>query len=364
METQNSITLSDITNLLEQGALLRYRQQWHLVWGPFERSKDLKAQGFSLYLTDFYGSQDESYLRGTRSALINSEELSDLLESFLHSQQASKRGPALQTAPWQEPLLADYQRFFADVQTKIRHREICKAVPVVFAKSQQVVTVVDRALMLRHLLQAPESLFVYGYWSPEEGILGATPEILFSVKDQNIQTMALAGTCPKAESQQRESLLADPKEREEHELVLQDICEVLERFGSVTKSETHILDLPTLWHLKTDIEVSAFSSLNYIELVKSLHPTPALGVFPRSAGISWMQAYADQNKRGRFGAPFMFVLPQSNEAICLVAIRNLQWNKDEILLGSGAGVVSASEIEREWRELAQKRESVKKILGV
>ncbi|MNL49201.1 chorismate binding enzyme [compost metagenome] len=51
------------------------------------------------------------------------------------------------------------------------------------------------------------------------------------------------------------------------------------------------------------------------------------------------------------------------EALCLVAIRNMQWNGQFAMIGSGCGVVAASELEREWRELYQKRLSVKKILG-
>jgi menaquinone-specific isochorismate synthase len=174
----------------------------------------------------------------------------------------------------------------------------------------------------------------------------------------------LAGTCPKEDSAGRPSLLEDPKELQEHELVVQDIDEVLGAFGSVKKSKIHLLELPTLWHLKTDLSVPVGHKLDVIELALRMHPTPALGVSPRSAGYHWMQAYADQSKRGRFGAPFMFVFPDKNEAICLVAIRNLQWNKEEVLLGSGAGVVAASLLEREWSELSQKRESVKRILNV
>ncbi len=364
MEAQNSISLSDITNLLESGALLRCLGRWHLIWGPFKVSKEPISHDISMFCPAFYDSENTNYLSGSRYATLSSELLSDLLGSFLQEQAIQASENKLKTVIWQEPTLECYAQFFNDVQVKIQNKEIIKAVPVVFAKTRAKVSSIERARMLLELIQSPTTLYVYGYWDHESGILGATPEILFHSKNLKIQTMALAGTCPKSDSAPRASLLEDPKERHEHDLVIQDITQVLSAYGSVQKSETQLLELPTLWHLKTDLSVLATDQLNFTELVKKLHPTPALGVFPRTAGYHWMQNYEDQNARARFGAPFMFVFPDKNEAICLVAIRNLQWNGDEILLGSGAGVVAASQLDREWQELLQKRESVKKILGI
>ena len=90
--------------------------------------------------------------------------------------------------------------------------------------------------------------------------------------------------------------------------------------------------------------------------------TPALGVAPRSAGYEWMKILPGQEGRRRFGAPFAFLDKES--CLCLVAIRNIQWDQEGRRIGSGCGIVAASEEPREWRELFQKRQSVKKILGL
>lgn len=364
MEAQNSITLSDITNLLELGALLRVQDQWHLVWGPFEASRDPINQEVSILCPNFYDTVEASYLSGARYAKISSELLSALLESFLHSKANFDTAGDLSQVKWLEPDFNAYAQFFNDVQKKIQQGEIRKAVPVVFAKATRSISVFDRARMLQHLVKTPQTLFAYGFWDANSGILGATPEVLFASTNSEIKTMALAGTCPKVVTSPRLCLLDDPKEMEEHRLVVEDISEVMRNFGILQMGKAHLLELPTLWHIKTDLSVLVADNMNFKNLVQKLHPTPALGVFPRSAGYHWMRHYADQERRARFGAPFMFVFPEKNEAICLVAIRNLQWNGDEVFLGSGAGVVAASQIEREWQELSQKRNSVKMILGV
>jgi menaquinone-specific isochorismate synthase len=72
--------------------------------------------------------------------------------------------------------------------------------------------------------------------------------------------------------------------------------------------------------------------------------------------------------RGRFGAPFGGFYRETASAElsqhCLVAIRNIQWQKTDVQLGSGCGIVPDSRLENEWDELKLKRESVKRMLGI
>ncbi|MBV2167123.1 MAG: chorismate-binding protein [Bdellovibrio sp.] len=265
-------------------------------------------------------------------------------------------------ASWVEPQKEHFRQALEGIRSRIQKNEIQKAVPAIFARSSQTVTAVERAQMLLTLLEAPQTLYVYGFWQKGEGVLGATPEVLFEYSQGVIKTMALAGTCPKAEALQRESLLEDEKEMQEHLFVLEDLKNTLKSWGDVKTAGPGILELPMLYHLKTEIEVYCTQKPPFLSLIEQLHPTPALGVAPRSQGYKWMAEFPGQEGRRGFGAPFAFLGPE--EALCLVAIRNLQWNRSVSMIGSGCGIVAASEFEREWRELYQKRLSVRKILGL
>jgi len=64
-----------------------------------------------------------------------------------------------------------------------------------------------------------------------------------------------------------------------------------------------------------------------------------------------------------FGGPILFRL-SPEKIMALVAIRNIEWNSQGIKVGTGGGVVAASQLEREWLELQQKREAVFKSLGM
>ncbi|MGZ3775141.1 MAG: chorismate-binding protein [Pseudobdellovibrionaceae bacterium] len=361
MERQNSITLSSITNFLETGALLRHEAQWILIEGPFTPVSDANSDEITIYCPDFYDLEVVGPLKGTKTYELSAEELRKKLESFLETQPQAVTVP-LSKASWQEPVKDDFAVALDKTQERIQKNEIQKSVPVVFARSSQTVTPSEKAQMILNLMLAPSNLYIYGFWHNGEGILGATPEILFNYSQALLKTMAFAGTCPKSEASERNSLLQDEKEMQEHRFVVDDLEMFLKSWGTVTVQSPKVVELPTLYHLQTDIEVHCETKPEVISLIKELHPTPALGVFPRKQGYKWMAEFPGQSGRRRYGAPFAFIT--SEEALCLVAIRNLQWNKTESIIGSGCGVVLASELEREWRELFQKRLSVRKILGL
>ncbi len=360
MERQDSITLEGITNFLEAGALLRHRNQWILIEGPFSPVSDPNSVEISVFCPDFYEPEKGTLWAGKACYEFSSEEMRGLCERYL-AQSPPVEDP-LASASWAEPAKDEFAQAFRTIQSRIFSNEIHKAVPVVFARAAQTVSRRDRCQLILNLLLAPATLYVYGFWQEQEGLLGATPEILFNYQQGLLQTMALAGTCPKAESVERGSLLKDAKEMQEHQLVVDDIQALLGQWGLVEKRGPYILELPTLLHLRTDLQVHCKSRPDYVSVAQNLHPTPALGVAPRSAGFKWMRQLPGQEERRRFGAPFAFI--RREEALCLVAIRNLQWNRDSAMIGSGCGVVAASELDREWRELFQKRSSVIKIMGL
>lgn len=339
---------------------MRHRGQWILIEGPFRKVSDANSDEITLFCPDFYDLASGSLLRGVRSHTVSTADLRDLCEKYLA--QASHPESLAPKNPWTEPAQEDFATDLKVIQGKIENKEIHKAVPVVFARRPASVSAFERAQMLLSLLEAPATLFVYGIWQGSEGVLGATPETLFEYSAGKLTTMALAGTCPKVDATARESLLKDEKEMHEHLLVLEDIKAVLKPFGEVKTQGPHILELPTLYHLQTHIEVQCKTVPAFLDLIKKLHPTPALGVAPRSYGYQWMAQLPGQEGRARYGAPFAIL--SREEALCLVGIRNIQWNSDSTMIGSGCGIVAASDLEREWRELYQKRLSVRKILGL
>jgi menaquinone-specific isochorismate synthase len=124
---------------------------------------------------------------------------------------------------------------------------------------------------------------------------------------------------------------------------------------------------PKIAHLITPIffnETGGSERMSFFDMVRRLHPTAALGVSPRTeAGERWLREADRGVKRRTFGAPFGLER-EDKSALALVAIRNVQWNGDQVRVGSGAGMLLESRVELEWKELREKREQVKALFGL
>ncbi len=343
-----------------------------LLWsGPFENLSELseneKCGQISIGYMNFFSSSME--LRKTPKPPFKST-MTDLQKSLQEFQKSLKidKNEFLETQDFKNLGFKDFEKTIQSILGKIQRGELEKAVPVVFSRTAHQATLANKVSWMLNLLQTPPNLNAFGFWEKEFGIMGATPEILFRRKNGKVTTMALAGTMPRSEIGKRNSLLKDPKELHEHQLVVEDLQRQLSKWGWVKKTPPRILELPTLLHLQTLLEIDGVNC-GVKELILQLHPTPALGVAPRAYGYHWLSSTSDQEGRRVFGAPILFSIPAGpdsveSEEFCLVAIRNIQWDAEGCRVGTGCGVVNESQPDQEWQELQEKFNSVMLMLGI
>lgn len=321
------------------------------------------------YSPDFFLTSSQPWFTHEFSREFDITALSQLLSPNIVQPSAKLK------LHWIPPDRTRFQEAFTDLQRRFAVRELLKAVPYCFEKSTQQVSpeILVRSLVSLLNKTVARPMHLYGCWEQGRGILGGSPEILFSLENETLKTMACAGTRrinDKGNSidQEMSSLLADPKERHEHQLVIDGIAESLAAFGKILQAQTTVLQFPGLLHLVTpirlklaDIESSATSQFD--AFVRALHPTPALGAFPKQAGWLWLKDYQTIMDRQRYGAPFG-CLREDGTAACFVAIRNMQWDEQRIMLGAGCGIVPESHPDKEWQEIHAKLHSIKTILGL
>lgn len=204
-------------------------------------------------------------------------------------------------------------------------------------------------------------LLSYGFVGSNDGFAGATPELLISLHHRHLKTMALAGT---ARRDDREVFAVDDKEIREHEYVAQTLVSKLTDLGTLSRRPRSILDLDSIVHFLTNIEVALDRDLCSEALLKRLHPTPALGPLPRTAET--LDMLLEWRRRlhcpPEFGAPFGVSCEGRFDAV--VAIRGIWWQDRRLILPAGCGIIEASRLVNEWRELRLKRDSVKRFLDL
>lgn len=271
--------------------------------------------------------------------------------------------PVQTSLSWVAPSKSQFEGRVRDVKRQFASTVLKKVVPVVrWVQPRGLSRSEVKALLTNILLYFQRSRprgYVYAAWNAGGGFMGLSPEILFQIQGSTLTTMALAGTS--WSDKQAADLEEDPKEAHEHEVVVLDLLQKLRRFGNFQSQERQRLRYGRLDHLLTPIKGTLFRKDSLQDLIKTLHPSAALGGFPYEPARHWLAEQPEAQWRGFFGAPLTWLF--EDQAVSVVMIRGLFWNQHETYLPCGCGIVADSDPEQEWRELLQKQQSVMEVLS-
>jgi len=311
--------------------------------GPFEALPGPPESGVAFYRNSYGLDGLTPWLRPASSKWV-------LREDFFR--KASLK------VEWQPLDASGFAGVFQEITDSIRRGTFEKTVPIVVEKGR---VSEGEAASLFGAGDCPEPLMPYGFYDGASGFAGQSPEYLMRVSGTRVVTMALAGT---ARAEEREVLEVDEKEIREHEFVAQALVSKLGDLGELHRGPRGIMSLGSIVHFHTPIEVELAHKVGISSLIDRLHPTPALGPLPRT-GETMSKLIEWRNRLGapaEFGTPFGAVVDGEFQAI--VAIRGIWWNGREVRLPAGCGVIEASRLVNEWRELRLKREAVKARFGL
>ncbi|UXS75010.1 isochorismate synthase [Staphylococcus chromogenes] len=229
-------------------------------------------------------------------------------------------------------------------------------------------TSIDIALVLEKALKNEKNSYLFVLESGEDCFISQTPEQLFKVQEGMLSTKAVAGTIKRTPNPQQDktrvhAFLQDDKNLGEHHIVVESILEDIKPFvKNVNYNKTpSILKNDHLYHLYTEISGTLATS-NYIELIDVMHPTPALGGYPKAQAMTYIDAH-EFNARGLYGAP-VGMIDMNDDSEFIVAIRSMLIQGNQALLFAGAGIVKDSDAKAEVAETALKFSPMMDALGV
>lgn len=207
------------------------------------------------------------------------------------------------------------------------------------------------------LCRAYPHAFVYLAHHPRYGLwVGATPEVLLRKSGDFWHTVSLAGTRRFSESGRYDWT---EKERVEQELVSVHIRHVLKKHGAIDVRESGPItaEAGSVAHLKTDFWFRLEDEERSAPAVlKDLHPTPAVGGVPLENAVHHIALAESRDRQlytgylGRFSPP--------RYADVYVNLRCMKIGSDALALFSGGGITAGSEAESEWKETADKAETL------
>lgn len=200
--------------------------------------------------------------------------------------------------------------------------------------------------------------------SPAQAFLGSSPERLYFRQENMLFTEAVAGTVANDPDDDKAQQLADwlmddAKNRHENQLVVDDICERLQKFVSALDvSPIHVIRLSKVQHLRCSIHAQ-LTRANDAECLHQLQPTAAVAGLPREAALRFI---LDQEPfaRGWYAGTIGYI--SQAQAEFAVTLRSALIENRRISLYAGGGIVAGSQAHEEWREIETKAESLRGLL--
>lgn len=325
-------------------------------WGKKAiRAQDLGFQGpfggTCFYSPEFDLKFKDEVVVVTDTYKMTAEELASKLPV---TDEAVAAKYELSWTPQKERYAEDYK----EIIRRIKETGLIKAVPFMNYVAPRPENFQEEVLpfVIQNLLKTSDIQFVYGMWDEESGFVGSTPEILAEGTAEELRVMALAGT---QSIEDTSDMLKNQKLYQEHMVVIDDIAEKLSG-TELSWGETHEAPYGPLKHLRTMGTLKNFKGV-LGNLLLELSPTSALGVYPREQ-LRINSDVLHFEERGSYGAPFGVI--DHGFAHFIVCLRGLFWDKDNLYIRVGGGVIEQSQFEEELKELELKFSSTKKKLGL
>ncbi|WP_071187733.1 isochorismate synthase [Trichormus sp. NMC-1] len=220
---------------------------------------------------------------------------------------------------------------------------------------------------LNNLRQLHPNCYVFSTSNGKgQNFIGASPERLISIQNQQLITDALAGSAPRGKTPREDAenankLINSTKEKHEHKLVLDFITQRLSQLGLFPQIlSPRLRQLSNIQHLWTPISAVVPANVHPLKIVGQLHPTPAVAGAARDIACTEIRRY-ESFERGLYAAPLGWV-DGSGNCEFIVGIRSALIDGNRARLYAGAGIVAGSDPDKEFAEVQLKLQALLKAL--
>jgi anthranilate synthase component 1 len=302
----------------------------------------------------------EAYHRGKRRLA----ELGDKLRYSVSAPQV-RRGPGY--AVEREMTRADFEAAVLRAKEYIAAGDCMQVVLGQRLKKRYTESPLSLYRALRSLNPSP---YMYYYDMGGFQIVGASPEILVRQErtpdgGQTVTLRPIAGTrargaTPKQDKQLEVELLADPKERAEHvmliDLARNDIGRIAET-GSVKVTEAFGIERYShVMHIVSNVEGRLKPGLSALDVLRASFPAGTLSGAPKIRAMEIIDEL-EPTERGIYGGACGY-LSFAGDMDVAIAIRTGVVKDQTLYVQAGAGIVADSDPGAEWQETEAKNRAV------
>ncbi len=200
-------------------------------------------------------------------------------------------------------------------------------------------------------------------------MIGSSPEILVRCEKGLVEVRPIAGTrkrgaSPEEDKRLEKELLADPKERAEHIMLLDlgrnDIGRVCE-YSSVKVGEImRIEKYSHVMHIVSDVTGTLQKDKDIYDLLRATFPAGTVTGAPKVRAMELIDEL-ENVRRGPYAGCVGYISFSGNIDMC-ITIRTAVMLEDTVYIQAGAGIVLDSDPEKEYQETMNKAKAMKKAV--
>jgi len=286
--------------------------------------------------------------------------LSRLLTTETGSGGVAMPGYALPPLDTEPPSLdgASYRKAVLQAKEYIAAGDIFQ---VVLARRWTVPRRIEPLALYRAIRMVNPSPYMLLLESPEVSLAGASPEMLVRKEGRRLETRPIAGTRPRGvdaegDKSLAEDLLADPKERAEHVMLVDlgrnDLGQVAVPGSVRVASFMEIERYSHVMHMVSSVEAELSADKNGLDALLACFPAGTVSGAPKIRAMQIIDELEPQARGPYAGA--VGYLSYSGDVDTCIAIRTLVVEGDRTSITAGAGIVADSDPASEEKETENK----------
>jgi len=263
---------------------------------------------------------------------------------------------------------ADFEAAVIKAKEYVKSGDIIQVVLSQRMSGDLTVDPFDIYRVLRTLNPSPYMFFLR---CDDTVVTGASPEVMVRKEGSRVELRPIAGTRPRGlvpEEDMRlaEELLADPKERAEHVMLVDlgrnDLGRVC-RTGSVEVSELMVIERYShVMHIVSNVRGELTDGRDAFDLVRATFPAGTLSGAPKIRAMEIIDEL-EPLRRGVYGGAVGYISFSGNMDLA-IAIRTLVVKDGKVHLQAGAGIVADSDPGMEWQETVNKAMAVRRAIEI
>ncbi|HEX4415405.1 MAG TPA: anthranilate synthase component I [Lacipirellulaceae bacterium] len=242
---------------------------------------------------------------------------------------------------------------------------------VVLSQRLEIPLTADPFEVYRTLRVVNPSPFMFFLRTPNCTLVGSSPEILVRVVDGKVTVRPLAGTRRRGKTEEEdeqlaEELLADPKERAEHVMLVDlgrnDVGRVAQ-FGSVEISDVMVIERYShVMHITSNVSGQLTEDRDAFDALAAALPAGTVSGAPKVRAMEIIDEL-EPHRRGPYGGAVGYIDFAGNMDTC-IALRTMVIQNGTAYIQAGAGIVADSVPDREYEETLNKARGLLKAIEV